>query len=198
MGSGRKAANREVILDGALAVFAERGYDAARIEDIARAAGVSRATFYNHFSEREEVLASLFERLLAATGEQAPLAEMPSGRPALDEIVQVAGEAVRRMITRPDLARLLYSLPVRQEAMLKPDRPATPTVFRTIHHLLEAASARGELRSDVPLDLMCVHVHNALESAMRAWADGETDDPVARVRTLVELALYGVAATAVG
>ena len=39
---------------------------------------------------------------------------------------------------------------------------------------------------------MCVHVHNALEAAMRAWADGLTDDPVERVRALVRLSLYGV------
>ncbi len=54
------------------------------------------------------------------------------------------------------------------------------------------AHARGELRTDVPVELMCVHVHNALEAAMRAWADGLTDDPVERVRALVRLSLYGV------
>ena len=34
------------------------------MEDIAQQAGVSRATFYKHFAEREQVLAELFERLL--------------------------------------------------------------------------------------------------------------------------------------
>lgn len=195
MTSPRKAANREAIMDSALKLFSERGYDAVRIEDITRTAGVSRATFYNHFSEREEILAALFERLLGSDGEapDGSTRDVPDEAP-LHQIEQVVSQAAHRMVARPELAKFLYGLPVRQEALLKPDAQATPTVFRRIHRLLEEASARGELRGDVPIDLMCIHVHNALEAAMRAWAEGRADDPAARAQTLVELALYGVAA----
>lgn len=193
----RKVATREAIMNSALELFADRGYDAVRVEDVARAAGVSRATFYNHFSERDEVLGALFERLLAvnllATDGEGP---DTSGDevPPLEKIGQVATGAARRMLRRQRLARLLYSLPIRHESLLKPDAPTTPAVFRTIHRLLEAAAARGELRTDVPLDLMCIHVHNALEAGMRGWAEGRTDDAVGRVKTLVELAVHGVVA----
>lgn len=180
-------------MDSALSLFAERGYEAVRVEDVARAAGVSRATFYNHFSEREEVLGALFERLLATNGQR--LAPLSGGDlPPLEQVEEVATAAARRMLAQPELARFLYSLPVRVESLLKPDAESTPAVFRQIHELLEAAAARGELRSDEPLDLMCVHVHNALEAGMRAWAEGLTDDPARRVRALVRLALYGVVA----
>ena len=177
-------------MDSALELFTAHGYDSVRVEDVAREAGVSRATFYNHFAEREQVLGALFQRLLAS--------EVPdhtrTNVPPLEQIEHVAIEAARGMLDQPQLARFLYSLPMRQEALLKPEDEATPAVFRTIHHLLETAQARGELRTDVPVDLMCVHVHNALEAAMRAWAEGLTDDPVERVRVLVRLSLYGVVA----
>jgi len=177
-------------MDSALELFTAHGYDPVRVEDVAREAGVSRATFYNHFSEREEVLGALFQRLLAA--------EVPdhtrTNVPPLEQIEHVAIEAARGMLDQPQLARFLYSLPMRQEALLRPEDEATPAVFRTIHQLLETALGRGELRTDVPVDLMCVHVHNALEAAMRAWAAGLTDDPVERVRALVRLSLYGVVA----
>lgn len=184
-------------MNSALELFAERGYDAVRVEDVARAAGVSRATFYNHFSERDEVLGALFERLLAVNVLAINGKELDPASdevPPLEQIEQVATGAARRMLSRQRLARLLYSLPMRHESLLKPDAPSTPAVFRTIHHLLEAAAERGELRTDVPLDLMCIHVHNALEAGMRGWAEGRTDDAVGRVKTLVELAVYGVAA----
>lgn len=191
MSSDRKTTTREAIMDSALRLFAERGYDAVRVQDVARTAGVSRATFYNHFTEREEILGALFERLLSTDGQAR---DRPSdGVPPLELIPEVAADAVRRMLIQPDLARFLYSLPVRHEALLKPEDAHTPAVFRRIHRLLEAAAARGELRDDVPIDLMCAHVHNALETAMRAWAEGRVKDPAARVRTLVKLALYGVA-----
>lgn len=72
------------------------------------------------------------------------------------------------------------------------DLVATHRAFRTIHRLLEQAARRGEIRDDVPVDLLCVHVHNALESAMRARAEGRADDTTARADLLVDLALDGI------
>jgi AcrR family transcriptional regulator len=43
------------ILDAALAVFAERGLAAARLEDIARRAGLSKGTIYLYFPNKEEL-----------------------------------------------------------------------------------------------------------------------------------------------
>ena len=43
------------ILEAALAVFAERGLAAARLEDIAKRAGVSKGTIYLYFENKEEL-----------------------------------------------------------------------------------------------------------------------------------------------
>lgn len=50
---------REKVFQAALAVFRRDGVASARIEDIVRAAGVSRGTFYFHFPTKEQVLADL-------------------------------------------------------------------------------------------------------------------------------------------
>jgi AcrR family transcriptional regulator len=186
-----KELTRDAIVACALELFAERGYDAVRIEDVARAAGVSRATFYNHFSEREQILAALFERLLGADGEPAA---PDAAEPPLDAVRTTVRETIRRMLEQEELARFVYSLPVRHESLVRGDVPSTPAAFRSIHRLLAQAAERGELRGDVPLDLLCVHVHGALESAMRAWAEGRADDPAARADVLVDLALNGIRA----
>ena len=52
---------RAAILDSALAVFADRGYHASSIDDIAREAGVSKALIYEHFSSKQELYAELIE-----------------------------------------------------------------------------------------------------------------------------------------
>lgn len=44
------------ILESALAVFAEKGPDAPRIDDFIRAAGIARGTFYNYYRSTEELL----------------------------------------------------------------------------------------------------------------------------------------------
>jgi len=182
---------RDAILASALELFAERGYGAVRVEDVAKAAGVSRTTFYNHFAERDAVLASLFERLLGSDPEEL---EAPGGSPPLARVRATVKNAIRRMLEQEQLARFVYTLPVRHESLLRPDEPSTPAVFRAVHRLLGEAVASGEARDDVPLDLLCVEVHAALENAMRAWAEGRIGDPLRRADQLLDLALGGVAA----
>lgn len=55
----RKQARPGEILEAALAVFAEKGYAAARMEDIAVKAGVTKGTIYLYFPSKEEVFKSL-------------------------------------------------------------------------------------------------------------------------------------------
>ena len=182
---------RDAILESALELFAQRGYGAVRVEDVAKAAGVSRTTFYNHFSERDAILATLFERLLGSDPEEL---EAHDGSLPLERVRATVRNAIRRMLEQEQLARFVYSLPVRHESLLRPDEPSTPAVFRAVHRLLGEAVARGEARDDIPLDLLCVEVHAALENAMRAWAEGRVHDPLQRADQLLDLALGGVSA----
>jgi AcrR family transcriptional regulator len=57
-----KARTHENLLDAGLAVFADRGYGAASVEEIARRAGVSVGSVYAHFSSKEKLFLALLER----------------------------------------------------------------------------------------------------------------------------------------
>ena len=52
---------RGAILQAALDVFARRGYHAASIDEIAQAAGISKALIYEHFPSKRELHVSLLE-----------------------------------------------------------------------------------------------------------------------------------------
>ncbi len=51
------------VLDGALQEFLAHGYAAARIDRIVAAAGVSKATVYRHFADKEHLFMALMQRL---------------------------------------------------------------------------------------------------------------------------------------
>jgi AcrR family transcriptional regulator len=55
----RKQARPTEILDAALTVFAAKGYAAARMDDIARAAGVTKGTIYLYFADKEALFKAL-------------------------------------------------------------------------------------------------------------------------------------------
>ncbi len=59
------AIRRQQILDAALAVFSQKGYDRATTAEIARRAGVAEGTIYNYFKSKRDVLLSLVKEYLA-------------------------------------------------------------------------------------------------------------------------------------
>ena len=54
------------LTDVALAVFAQRGFDGASMDDVARAAGITKAAIYHHVSGKEELLDRGLRRALEA------------------------------------------------------------------------------------------------------------------------------------
>jgi AcrR family transcriptional regulator len=59
--AGQDPAKRKQIIDGARRVFIEMGFDAASMNDITRAAGVSKGTIYVYFASKEELFEALIE-----------------------------------------------------------------------------------------------------------------------------------------
>ena len=78
---------RERLLRAAAREFAERGYAGASSESISRRAGMSKATFYEHFANKEECMLALFdmgaERVLAAMADAARNAPVGDARERL-------------------------------------------------------------------------------------------------------------------
>ena len=60
----RKDERAPEILDAALALFAEKGFAACRMEDIAKRAGISKGTIYLYFESKEAVFKALAERAI--------------------------------------------------------------------------------------------------------------------------------------
>jgi AcrR family transcriptional regulator len=56
-----KALFRNAILEAAERVFAERGFHAARIQDVAQQARIAVGTVYNHFEQKDDLLHALLE-----------------------------------------------------------------------------------------------------------------------------------------
>lgn len=63
----RKEARPSEILEAALTVFAERGYAATRMEDIAARAGVTKGTIYLYFDSKDAVFRSLVQESIGST-----------------------------------------------------------------------------------------------------------------------------------
>lgn len=93
---------RETIVDAALALFAERGFDAVTVTDIAARAEVGRSTFFRYFGDKQEVIfAGAADGILA----DAPVVDGPIGDSLAAALVPVRTLVlayVRRITSAPD------------------------------------------------------------------------------------------------
>ena len=88
----RKEARPQEILEAALGLFVEKGFAATKIEDIARAAGVTRGTPYLYFANKEEIFKSVIRSLLVpqlAVGESLLKEWQGSARDLLIELFRM-------------------------------------------------------------------------------------------------------------
>jgi AcrR family transcriptional regulator len=146
----RQTERRETILAAALAEFSERGFYAARLDDVARRAGIAKGTIYLYFRDKE----SLFQELirtglfpLVVTIEHLRDVEMPLEVLArrlidlfVDEVMATPRcDVIRLMMAEgarfPKLAEFYY-------------REVLSRVMETLSALLRRAHQRDEIDSD--------------------------------------------------
>ena len=104
-GDASDTAKKRQILDGARRVFFEHGFEAASMNDITRAAGVSKGTIYAYFPSKE----ALFEALVSFEREEQVerLLVFDMARRDLDQVLQDFGVRLVTSMTAPQsVARL--------------------------------------------------------------------------------------------
>lgn len=89
---------REQLMDVGRTVFAERGFTAASIEEIAERAGISKPVVYGHFGGKEGLYTAVVEREVATV--QGMLAAALNGSEHPRELIEGAADAFLRYIER--------------------------------------------------------------------------------------------------
>lgn len=140
-------ARRHALLDAALDEFFERGFTAARTDDIARRAGFSKGTLYLYFPSKEALFNELVERLTSPNLAQLEqiTATAPSLGIALDRFAAFAPQLIRTS----DLPRLMKVLIGDSQGFpetVKSYREnVLDRVLAAIGAVLAAAKKRGEI-----------------------------------------------------
>jgi AcrR family transcriptional regulator len=109
---------REQILNAAVTVFARTGFQTARMEDVAREAGLSKGTLYLYFDSKDAIIGDLMQRLfdheLCAVRE---ILEAPGDVPdCLLALTRRVARDVERMAALLPLTWEFYAIAARQES----------------------------------------------------------------------------------
>lgn len=144
----RSAARKEAILTAALEEFSALGFAAARLEDVAKRAGVAKGTIYLYFADKEALFQELARSMLSPLVghiETFATADVPFSMLA-DNLVDVM---VREVLgtARKDIIRLIISEGTRFPALAEfYHREVLSKVIVALRVVLQRAVDRGELR----------------------------------------------------
>jgi TetR/AcrR family transcriptional regulator len=97
---------RGAILEAAERLFAERGFEGTRLEDVAAAVGIRRASIVYHFRDKPELYDAVLGEVLGALREQLAAALLGEGTFAA-RVERAVSAWIDAVAARPALARLL-------------------------------------------------------------------------------------------
>lgn len=139
--------DRDQVVDVALGVFMERGYDGTSMADIARALGVHKSSIYHHVVGKEQLLDDAVKRALNALHGMLAEPAAVEGR-ALDRLHYVIRRTVDIMVRQlPEVTVLLRvrgNTPTERWALSR-----RRDFDRAVQAILTQAVAEGDLRDDI-------------------------------------------------
>jgi TetR/AcrR family fatty acid metabolism transcriptional regulator len=170
---------RQLILSAAVRVFAAQGYEATRVGDIAKDAGVAYGLVYHYFGSKEAVLEAVFReqwgRLLAAVA----LAE-ETGDTAPEQLELVVKIVLRTWRDDPDLVRLLVR-EITRSPHIQDELDEIGQAFASLERIVARGQAQGTFRTGVDARLAAWMLYGALEEVLTGWVLGQLPDDAAAV-----------------
>lgn len=156
----------EQLLDVAEELFAERGYDATSIEDIARSAGVTRPIVYERLGNKEGAYLAVVSRVRHQLEELLTEAALSAEHPR-EQLRRGIGAYFDYLDNRPRRWTILYgsSTPILGEL----GRRLTDARFETVERIVDLLRPHLSGESDTTVHAMGHLVSGALEQIGRWW-----------------------------
>ncbi len=186
----RAIRTRQVVLEATIALLAERGVDAATMDAVARAAGISRSTLYRHWPERLPLLVDAVEHV-AERFSRSHLVEPTPGEGLEEALLRVVGGlgAGLRSAEWGPIAAGLAGAAEHDAAIAELYRRYVSDRRRAVVDLLREARERGELPSALDpewvTDLFAGPLYYQRLVLRRPWDDEAVAAHVRRTLALV-------------
>jgi AcrR family transcriptional regulator len=179
----RRPYDIDSLTDVAFRVFAEQGYDATSMDDVAREAGITKASIYHHVAGKEALLARGLDRALAALfgvlGESAAREGSPGSR--VTAIVQRVAEITMSMRAEVSvLFRVRGNSETERAAMDR--RRAFDSV---VTELVREAQSEGTIRSDIEPALL-VRLIFGMSNSLVEWYRPSGRTPATQIAEALE------------
>jgi len=172
---------RPLILRAATEVFAEQGFAAVRVADIADRAGIGKGTVYEYFSSKDELLFAVFEWMNHGIADRIRqlLDKGGTTQERLQRLLDLGAEITREQVEMQAVALDFWSASRGTKSEERYNLACLET-YRTYRHLvadvIRKGQAAGELRSEVDADAIAAMVVAGMDGlGIQIFFDREID-----------------------
>ena len=200
--SSRREEKRARIINAATRVFSERGYNAATMAQVARAADVGKGTLYEYFPSKEELYFNVFEHFIATVYAAATFP--PGDGKSEYSAAQCLTEMNRAIVEQLEKSRDQYGLSLEfwsasaSSALRERFRETFRSCYRMYGSVVEQVVIRGvangEFRATVDSKALAMAMVGAWDAmGLQAWFD--ENFPMQRTaKAYMDVILAGLAA----
>jgi AcrR family transcriptional regulator len=199
MESALATRRRNEILEAALKVFSEKGYHAAKIEDIAAELNIGHGTFYRYFKNKLDIFNHVVEDIIAMAADL--VVNISPGEPrTLDEYreqLEAIGDGLFGLFrTNPEISRVLFyeAFGINDDEMQKRILEVFDIFGRYTEMYLKNGIEKGYLRENMHVRETALAINAALFEACKRVVISEHPDRELQVwkETVISLMLDGI------
>lgn len=193
----KKQRNKQAIVEAAISLFSVHGYENTSIEQIAKAAGVGKGTFYSYFQTKNDLikvfckyeLEKIHQELVKRSNKDASI---------LEQMLTIYMTEFHHVTQNREFGRLYM-----RESVFPTDSDVQDNLenedkyFQLLFPILQKGQERGELRKDVELLYMTAHFYSLYIMIISAWYTGRilTDEVEPAMELLFRQVLEGLQPT---
>lgn len=191
-------ATRQRLYEAAMAEYARVGVDAARVEDIVAAAGVSWGTFFHYFPTKEDVLLDAAGEIARAFASAATIS-IEAGDDvgtvfvrSFDALFEAAGRVAQPRSLQSAVLQYVVSHPGQLSGSLGDE---SPPPIRVASAVVAEGQRRGEVRADQPAESLAVIVlYAVLFCTQRGATVGRPPGSMSLTQLALDVVLRGMRA----
>jgi AcrR family transcriptional regulator len=191
----KKQQTKKAILEAAVRLFDEKGFEKTSIEELAREAGIGKGTIYTYFQTKSEIFYAFCEEQLEFIHEELASKTDPNA-PVIEQVMTVFMGEFLHVTQNPEFGRFFM-----QQVLFPPDTDKHRSAevdnkwLELLYSIYRRAQQKNELRGDIDLLYLAGHFYALYVVVVSSWYSGriETEEVSPGMRLLFTQALEGLA-----
>ena len=187
---------RKQILKAAVETFAEKGFHATRVSDVARRAGVAYGLIYHYFSSKDDLLESIFQDNWSIFLKVLEELHADASLPAVEKLARVAGLLVDALQVVPATMQVIIREVSRSARFVQPEKlRAFDAAFDAIEAIIGQGQEAGQIDAEIDRRVAAHMFMGALETVctgvMLGHIDCSTPEASEQVKQTIARVLVG-------